>query len=168
MKVANNLIAFDLALEMRCGQDRPAGTSSAADGRFDPLVRTLVEAASQGGMPLSLDLDGDGDPDVVSNVGRGGVVVALDGDGRQRASGEYFGARTGKGISDGAAPSERVGWHDDGGVVWAELSLWGVGREEGPSAAWTERVSDDSSPPDAGEAGDSAQHLDRIMLALAG
>lgn len=100
----------------------------------DPLVINLEgNAAELEDQTFFFDIDGDGEKDQISVLGRGSGYLALDrnGDGTINDGSELFGSRSGDGFADLASyDSDGNGWIDEGDEIWKRLLIW-MKDEEG-------------------------------------
>lgn len=94
----------------------------------DPLVLNLSGAPiALGGQEFSLDLDLDGEAELLRflSAGAGFLVLDRDGDGRVTDGSELFGPTTGNGFVELAMlDSDGNGWIDEGDPVFADLRIW--------------------------------------------
>lgn len=94
----------------------------------DPLVINLdTDAASLSDQTFYFDIDADGEPDEVSQLGVGSGYLALDknGDGVINDGSELFGTASGNGFEDLAEYDEDGnGWIDESDAIWEKLKIW--------------------------------------------
>lgn len=94
----------------------------------DPLVINLdTDVAQLQDQTFYFDIDADGKPDEVSQLGTGSGYLALDknGDGSVNDGSELFGTASGNGFADLAKYDEDGnGWIDENDAVWEKLKIW--------------------------------------------
>lgn len=94
----------------------------------DPLVINLdTDVAQLQDQTFYFDIDADGKPDEVSQLGAGSGYLALDknGDGSVNDGSELFGTASGNGFADLAKYDEDGnGWIDENDAVWEKLKIW--------------------------------------------
>ena len=94
----------------------------------DPLVINLdTDVAEFSDQTFYFDIDGDGELDEVSQLGKGSGYLALDknGDGVINDGSELFGTASGNGFADLAKYDEDGnGWIDENDAVWSQLKIW--------------------------------------------
>ena len=94
----------------------------------DPLVINLdTDVAQLQDQTFYFDIDADGKPDEVSQLGTGSGYLALDknGDGSINDGSELFGTASGNGFADLAKYDEDGnGWIDENDAVWEKLKIW--------------------------------------------
>ena len=94
----------------------------------DPLVINLdTDVAELSDQTFYFDIDGDGEKDEVSQLGKGSGYLALDknGDGVINDGSELFGTSSGNGFADLAAYDEDGnGWIDENDAIWSKLKIW--------------------------------------------
>ena len=94
----------------------------------DPLVINLdTDVAELSDQTFYFDIDGDGEKDEVSQLGKGSGYLALDknGDGVINDGSELFGTASGNGFADLAAYDEDGnGWIDENDAIWSKLKIW--------------------------------------------
>lgn len=94
----------------------------------DPLVINLdTDVAQLSDQTFYFDIDGDGEQDEVSQLGKGSGYLALDknGDGVINDGNELFGTSSGNGFADLAAYDEDGnGWIDENDAIWSKLKIW--------------------------------------------
>ncbi|MGN0401267.1 MAG: hypothetical protein ACI4HQ_03255 [Acetatifactor sp.] len=94
----------------------------------DPLVINLdTDVAELKDQTFYFDIDADGEPDEISQLGSGSGYLALDnnGDGRINDGSELFGTASGNGFADLAEYDEDGnGWIDENDSVWQKLKIW--------------------------------------------
>lgn len=99
----------------------------------DPLVINFDgKAAELTGERFDFDLDADGKAERVPGLGGGCGYICLDrnGNGRVDDGGELFGARSGDGFAELARlDSDGNGWLDEADPAFADLRIWGGGKE---------------------------------------
>lgn len=125
-------IAFDLALTM--ARDYRQATETEESRRIelkDPLVINFGgQAAELSARRVSFDLDADGTPELVPELGAACGYLAFDADcdGRIKDGSELFGAageHAGQGFADLARhDADRNGWIDEADPAWSALGVW--------------------------------------------
>lgn len=94
----------------------------------DPLVINLdTDVAELSDQTFYFDIDGDGEKDEVSQLGKGSGYLALDknGDGMINDGNELFGTSSGNGFADLAKYDEDGnGWIDENDAIWNKLKIW--------------------------------------------
>lgn len=94
----------------------------------DPLVINLdTDVAELSDQTFFFDIDGDGEQDEISQLGKGSGYLALDknGDGIINDGSELFGTASGNGFADLAKYDEDGnGWIDENDAVWSMLKIW--------------------------------------------
>ena len=94
----------------------------------DPLVINLdTDVAQLQDQTFYFDIDADGKPDEVSQLGAGSGYLALDknGDGSVNDGSELFGTASGNGFADLAKYDEDGnGWIDENDAIWEKLKIW--------------------------------------------
>lgn len=94
----------------------------------DPLVINLdTDVAQLQDQTFYFDIDADGKPDEVSQLGASSGYLALDknGDGSVNDGSELFGTASGNGFADLAKYDEDGnGWIDENDAVWEKLKIW--------------------------------------------
>ncbi len=94
----------------------------------DPLVINLdTDVAELSDQTFYFDIDGDGELDEISELGRGSGYLALDknGDGVINDGSELFGTESGNGFADLAKYDEDGnGWIDENDAIWSKLKIW--------------------------------------------
>lgn len=94
----------------------------------DPLVINLdTDVAELSDQTFYFDIDGDGEKDEVSQLGKGSGYLALDknGDGMINDGNELFGTSSGNGFADLAKYDEDGnGWIDENDAIWDKLKIW--------------------------------------------
>ena len=94
----------------------------------DPLVINLdTDVAQLQDQTFYFDIDADGKPDEVSQLGTGSGYLALDknGDGSVNDGSELFGTASGNGFADLAKYDEDGnGWIDENDAIWEKLKIW--------------------------------------------
>lgn len=94
----------------------------------DPLVINLdTDVAELSDQTFYFDIDGDGEKDEVSQLGKGSGYLALDknGDGMINDGSELFGTSSGNGFADLAKYDEDGnGWIDENDAIWDKLKIW--------------------------------------------
>ena len=97
-------------------------------GMIDPLVINLEgNVAELQDQTFLFDLDGDGEKEEISMLGKGSGYLALDrnGDGVINDGSELFGTKSGDGFADLAAyDSDGNGWIDENDEIWDKLLIW--------------------------------------------
>ncbi|MCH5272980.1 MAG: hypothetical protein J1E35_04845 [Lachnospiraceae bacterium] len=94
----------------------------------DPLVINLdTNIAEVSDKKFYFDLDGDGEEEEISELGRGSGYLALDknGDGIINDGSELFGTKSGDGFAELAAyDSDGNGWIDEADEIFSQLKVW--------------------------------------------
>lgn len=95
---------------------------------YDPLVINFDDTAvALSDQKFFFDLDGDGQKEVISELGTGSGYLALDKnqDGCINDGNELFGPQSGNGFADLAAYDEDSnGWIDENDSIWNKLKIW--------------------------------------------
>lgn len=94
----------------------------------DPLVINLdTDVAELSDQTFYFDIDGDGELDEISQLGKNSGYLALDknGDGVINDGNELFGTSSGNGFADLAKYDEDGnGWIDENDAIWSQLKIW--------------------------------------------
>lgn len=106
----------------------------------DPLVINFDgDVAELSDQKFFFDIDGDGEKDEVSYLGKGSGYLALDknGDGVINDGNELFGPQTGNGFADLAKYDvDGNGWIDENDPIWSQLKIW-CKNEDGTESLYT-------------------------------
>jgi hypothetical protein len=96
--------------------------------RKDPLVVNFnAPAAALTDKKFSFDIDNDGSPDQISQLGAGSGFLSLDinNDGIINDGSELFGPKSGDGFSDlSQYDADKNGWIDENDAVFDKLRIW--------------------------------------------
>lgn len=109
----------------------------------DPLVLNFdTNMTELSDMTFYFDIDGDGEKEEISQLGKNSGYLALDRDdnGTIDDGSELFGTVSGDGFADLAAyDDDGNGWIDENDAIWSRLKVWSM-NEDGSSTLY--RLSD--------------------------